>query len=32
VGEQPMPPQFDVVFRKWAAEVKADPSLAARQP
>jgi hypothetical protein len=27
--EQPMPPQFDFVFRKWAAEVKADPSLAA---
>ena len=30
--EQPMPPQFDFVFRKWAAEVQADPSLAARQP
>jgi len=30
--EQPMPPQFDFVFRKWADEVKADPSLAARQP
>ena len=30
--EQPMPPQFDFVFRTWAEEVKADPSLAARQP
>ncbi len=30
--EQPLPPQFDFVFRKWAAEVKADPSLAERQP
>jgi hypothetical protein len=30
--EQPMPPQFDFVFRKWAAEVKADPSLVAQQP
>jgi hypothetical protein len=30
--EQPMPPQFDFVFRKWAAEAKADPSLAAQQP
>ena len=27
-----MPPQFDFVFRKWAAEVEADPSLAAQQP
>ena len=27
--EQPMPPQFDFVFRKWAEEIKADPSLAA---
>jgi len=24
--EQPLPPQFDFVFRRWAEEVKADPS------
>jgi hypothetical protein len=30
--EQPMPPQFDFVFRKWAEEAEADPSLAAQQP
>jgi phosphoserine phosphatase len=30
--EQPLPPQFDFVFRKWADEIKADPSLAAQQP
>lgn len=30
--EQPMPPQFDFVFRKWAQEVAADPSLAHEQP
>jgi len=30
--EQPLPPQFDFVFRKWVEEVKADPSLAERQP
>jgi phosphoglycolate phosphatase-like HAD superfamily hydrolase len=30
--EQPLPPQFDFVFRRWAEEVKADPSLAERQP
>ena len=30
--EQPMPPQFDFVFRKWAAEVEVDPALAAQQP
>jgi phosphoserine phosphatase len=30
--EQPLPPQFDFVFGKWADEVKQDPSLAARQP
>ncbi|MFG3350314.1 HAD family hydrolase [Streptomyces sp. NPDC048018] len=30
--EQPLPPQFDFVFRTWAEEVKADPSLAAQQP
>ncbi len=30
--EQPMPPQFDFVFRKWAEEVQADPSLASQQP
>jgi phosphoserine phosphatase len=30
--EQPLPPQFDFVFRKWAAEIKADPSMASQQP
>jgi phosphoserine phosphatase len=30
--EQPMPPQFDFVFRRWAEEVEADPVLAGRQP
>ncbi len=30
--EQPLPPQFDFVFRCWAEEVWADPSLAGRQP
>jgi phosphoglycolate phosphatase-like HAD superfamily hydrolase len=30
--EQPLPPQFDFVFRKWAEEVKADPSMASQQP
>jgi phosphoglycolate phosphatase-like HAD superfamily hydrolase len=30
--EQPLPPQFDFVFRKWGEEVKQDPSLASRQP
>jgi len=30
--EQPLPPQFDFVFDKWAEEVKADPSLATQQP
>jgi phosphoserine phosphatase len=30
--EQPLPPQFDFVFRRWADEVKADPSLAEKQP
>jgi hypothetical protein len=30
--EQPLPPQFDFVFRRWAQEVKADPSLAEQQP
>ena len=30
--EQPAPPQFDFVFRWWAEEVQADPSLASRQP
>jgi haloacid dehalogenase-like hydrolase len=30
--EQPLPPQFDFVFGKWAEEVKQDPSLAAKQP
>jgi phosphoserine phosphatase len=30
--EQPLPPQFDFVFRTWAEEVKADPSMASQQP
>lgn len=30
--EQPLPPQFDFVFRKWAEEIRADPSLAEEQP
>jgi hypothetical protein len=30
--EQPMPPQFDFVFRKWAQEIEGDPSLASQQP
>jgi phosphoserine phosphatase len=30
--EQPLPPQFDFVFRKWGEEIKADPSLAEQQP
>jgi phosphoserine phosphatase len=30
--EQPMPPQFDFVFGHWAEEIKADPSLAEKQP
>jgi phosphoserine phosphatase len=30
--EQPLPPQFDFVFRRWAEEVKADPPLAEQQP
>jgi phosphoglycolate phosphatase-like HAD superfamily hydrolase len=30
--EQPLPPQFDFVFKTWAAEVKRDPSLAGMQP
>ncbi len=30
--EQPLPPQFDFVFRKWAQEIKADPSMAAQEP
>jgi len=30
--EQPMPPQFDFVFRKWEQEIKDDPSLAEQQP
>ena len=31
-SEQPLPPQFDFVFRKWGAELHDDPTLAARQP
>ena len=30
--EQPLPPQFDFVFRKWGEEIKQDPSLASMQP
>ena len=30
--EQPLPPQFDFVFRRWAEEIKADPSMAVQQP
>jgi phosphoglycolate phosphatase-like HAD superfamily hydrolase len=30
--EQPLPPQLDFVFRTWAEEIKADPSMAAQQP
>ncbi len=30
--EQPLPPQFDFVFRKWGEEIKQDPSLAEQQP
>jgi len=30
--EQPLPPQFDFVFRRWAEEIKQDPSLAEQQP
>jgi phosphoserine phosphatase len=30
--EQPMPPQFDFVFRRWAEEIKADPAMAGQQP
>lgn len=31
-SEQPLPPQFDFVFRKWGDEVAADHALAAVQP
>lgn len=30
--EQPLPPQFDFVFGKWAQEIKQDPSMAKLQP
>jgi phosphoglycolate phosphatase-like HAD superfamily hydrolase len=30
--EQPLPPQFDFVFRTWAEEIKVDPSMAEKQP
>jgi len=30
--EQPLPPQFDFVFRKWGEEIKQDPSFASHQP
>ncbi|WEO77166.1 HAD family hydrolase [Cryobacterium sp. SO2] len=31
-SEQPLPPQFDFVFRKWGEEVKANPALAQVEP
>ncbi|PXA72087.1 HAD family hydrolase [Cryobacterium arcticum] len=31
-SEQPLPPQFDFVFRRWGKEVAADPLLASIQP
>jgi phosphoserine phosphatase len=31
-AEQPAPPQFDFLLRKWAEEVEATPALAAQQP
>jgi phosphoserine phosphatase len=30
--EQPLPPQFDFVFRRWGEEIKQEPSLAEQQP
>jgi hypothetical protein len=30
--EQPLPPQLDFVFRTWAEEIKANPSMANQQP
>jgi phosphoserine phosphatase len=30
--EQPLPPQFDFVFRAWGEEIKQDPSLAEQEP
>jgi len=30
--EQPLPPQFDFVFGKWAQEIKQDPAMAQQQP
>ncbi len=30
--ERPLPPQFDFVFRRWAADAAEDPSLADQQP
>jgi phosphoserine phosphatase len=30
--EQPLPPQFDFVFRRWTEDAKRDPSLADLQP
>jgi hypothetical protein len=30
--KQPLPPQFDFVFGKWAQEVKQEPALAQQQP
>jgi phosphoserine phosphatase len=30
--EQPLPPQFDFVFRRWAEEVKEHPSMAREKP
>lgn len=31
-AEQPLPPQFDFVFRKWAQEIHADPTMAEQEP
>jgi phosphoserine phosphatase len=30
--EQPLPPQFDFVFRRWAEEVKEHPAMAQEEP
>ena len=30
--EQPLPPQFDFVFRTWGEEINRDPSMATQQP
>ena len=30
--EQPLPQQFDFVFREWAREIEQDPALTEQQP